>query len=39
LEELLQSDRSYLVESRPQAHLHGFQIGLPGAAALGEDPG
>jgi hypothetical protein len=38
VQELLQSDRSYLVESCPQAHLHGFQIGLPGPAPLGEDP-
>jgi hypothetical protein len=39
LQELLQSDGTYLVESRPQAHLHGFQIGLPRPAPLGEDPG
>ena len=39
LQQLLESHRSHLMESRAQAHLYRFQIGLPQLAALGEDTG
>ena len=39
LQQLLEGHGSHLMESRPQAHLYRFQIGLPQLVALGEDAG